>query len=360
MKRIHGFVALILCLAVVCSGCSIWLGGEYHSIIPYRDEGEKHNNESSVLGSYVDLCNALVELVGEGTQESILYITDVSDDQCAYFMKTAIDHVMKQTAIGAYAVKEITYDIGTNAGKQAVAVKVEYLHNRSEILRIKQTKDMDAVQELVRVALENHDTRLVVQVQEYRAKDLPQFVQNYVNENPQKCVETPVVSVATYPETGSERILEVAFLYQNNKDTLRNMKQVVSNIFKSAQYYVNNDAQNTEKYQQLYTFLMERNEYTYETSITPAYSLLRHGVGDCRAFALVYMAMCKQVGLDCQVVSGTKNGEPWTWNIVKEQDIYYHVDLLECNTQGEFAMKTEDTMAGYVWDYSAFQEPESE
>lgn len=357
MKKRNSVIALLVCLATILSGCSLWLSGEYHSIVPYRDEGGKHNDESSVLTSYVDLCNALVELVEEGSQESVLYIADVSEDQCAYYMETAIDYVMKQTAIGSYAVKEITYDVGTNAGKRAVAIKVDYLHNRSEILRIKQTQDMDAVQELIRVALENQESRLVVQVEEYRANDLIQFVQNYVNENPQKCVESPVVSAVTYPEAGLNRVIEISFLYQNSKEGLRIMQQVVGDIFKSAQYYVNKDAENLEKYQQLYTFLMERNEYTYETSITPAYSLLRHGVGDCRAFALVYMAMCRQVGLDCQVVSGTKNGEPWTWNIVKEQDVYYHIDLLQCNTQGAFTMQTEENMAGYVWDYSAFQTP---
>lgn len=350
---------MILCLMLVLSGCSVWLSGEYHSIVPYRDEGGEQNNTSAVHSTYLDLRNTLIELVKAGTQESILYVTDISNDQCAYFVKTAIDYVMNSTPIGAYAVNEITCDVGTNAGKRAVAIKIDYLHNRSEILRIKKTKDMDAVLDLIRVALENHESSLVVQVEEYGTNDLPQFVQNYANENPQKCVETPRISVATYPEVGQERVIEIAFLYQNTKEALRNMKQVVGDIFKSAQYYVNKDGENQEKYQQLYTFLMERNEPTYETSITPAYSLLRHGVGDCKAFALVYMAMCRQIGLDCQVVSGTKNGEPWSWNIVKEQDTYYHVDLLECNKKGMFAMKTEEEMAGYVWDYSAFQEPES-
>ena len=44
---------------------------------------------------------------------------------------------------------------------------------------------------------------------------------------------------------------------------------------------------------------MERYDYRIETSITPAYSLLRHGVGDSRAFAVVYAAMCQQAGLEC-------------------------------------------------------------
>ena len=101
---------------------------------------------------------------------------------------------------------------------------------------------------------------------------------------------------------------------------------------------------------------MERFDYKVETSITPAYSLLRHGVGDSRAFATVYAAMCRASGLECIVVTGTRSGEPWTWNIICQDGVYWHVDLLRCNEQGRFH-KTEDSgMTGYVWDYSAYPE----
>lgn len=354
MRQISRIIALILCMVMLLSGCSTWLSGDYNSVTPYHDEGTKHTDESATVNSYMQLRDALLELMESGMQEGILYITDVTEDQCTYYMETAINYLMQNTAIGAYAVNNVSFDVGTNAGKLAIAIKIEYLHNRSEILRIKQTKSMDDVQKLIRVALENNETRLVTQVQEYRARDLVLFVENYVNENPQICMELPQVSVATYPESGSERIIEIVFLYQTSRESLRSMKQIVDNVFKSAQYYVNIDIEDLEKYTQLYTFLMERYDYTYETSITPAYSLLRHGVGDCRAFALVYMAMCRQVGLDCKVVSGTKNGEPWYWNVLNMDDVYYHVDLLECNAQGAIMLQTEENMTGYVWDYSAF------
>ena len=99
---------------------------------------------------------------------------------------------------------------------------------------------------------------------------------------------------------------------------------------------------------------MERFNYKVETSITPAYSLLCHGVGDSEAFATVFAAMCRNAGLECHTVSGTRAGEAWFWNMIREGDVYYHVDLLQSKAAGQLQRWTDDQMQGYVWDYSAY------
>ena len=58
--------------------------------------------------------------------------------------------------------------------------------------------------------------------------------------------------------------------------------------------YVSGEGEDFQKFSQLDGFLMERFDYKFETSITPAYSLLHHGVGDSRAFA----DSCQHLGID--------------------------------------------------------------
>ena len=79
---------------------------------------------------------------------------------------------------------------------------------------------------------------------------------------------------------------------------------------------------------------MERFDYQIQTSITPSYSLLNHGVGDSEAFAKVYAAMCRSAGLECQTVLGTVDGEVRYWNIIRYDERYAHVDLLYSSRQG--------------------------
>ena len=69
--------------------------------------------------------------------------------------------------------------------------------------------------------------------------------------------------------------------------------------------------------------------------------------------------MCRQAGVDCQVVSGTRDGESWHWNIIREENVYYHVDLLRCNEGGGFSRRTAAQMQDYVWDYSAYEDVET-
>ena len=61
---------------------------------------------------------------------------------------------------------------------------------------------------------------------------------------------------------------------------------------------------------------------------------------------------------------GTKDGEPWYWNIINQDGNYYHLDLLHSYAMDAFQLRADSQMDGYVWDYSAYPacttEPESE
>ena len=166
-------------------------------------------------------------------------------------------------------------------------------------------------------------------------------------------MEIPKVTVGVYG-TGASRVVELNFAYENSRDALQLMRSQVKPVFDAAEMYVSGDAADRQKYSQLYAFLMERFDYKVETSITPAYSLLHHGVGDSRAFATVYAAMCRKAGLECMVVTGTRSGEPWVWNIILDNGSYQHVDLLRCSDQNRFRTVADRDMEGYVWDYSAY------
>ena len=144
---------------------------------------------------------------------------------------------------------------------------------------------------------------------------------------------------------------------QNRADILQ---KYVKPVFAAAELNVSGEETQGAKFALMYAFLMERSEYQLETSITPAYSLLRHGVGDSKAFATVYAAMCSRAGLECQVVTGTREGNPWVWNIICEDGIYYHIDLLGKSDEGRLLRLTQEDMQSYVWDYSSYPATGSE
>lgn len=347
---------LAACMCLLLSGCDFWMDGHYSNVKPHLEENVEGSNRISQVGSYKELLQKMVELVESGRQSTMIYLSGGTQQLLETYMQMACQYVTQFNAIGAYSVDEITYEVGTSGAKPAVAVVITYLHDRSEILRMDKVNTMDQAEELITAALDNCDADVVLRVSYYELLDFQQFVKDYVDNNPQSCMEMPQVKVGVYPDMGDERVIQLSFTYQTSRDSLRSMQSAVKQIFSSAKLYVGEDTAAWEKCSQLYSFLMERYEYKVETSITPPYSLLHHGVGDSKAFATVYAAMCRQAGLTCQVVSGTKAGEPWYWNVLLIDGVYYHVDLLRCSSENGFFVKTENEMSGYVWNYSDYEQ----
>ena len=351
MKRI---IVPILLLAFLLSGCSSLMDGAYHSVKPHLAEGSKLSDDVVTVSDYNELRDALVEMVTSGKQQSTIYFTGFGQEDVDQYMRTAIMHVFQNSAIGAYAVEEITYDSGIKGGAEAIAVDVTYLHGRSEILRIKKAADIESAKNQIAASLRNCDSTVVIKINNYIGMDVEQYVQEYVNANPHLCMELPQVSATVYPKQGSERVLEVFFTYQNTRTDLQMMQNTVTPIFSAAELYVMSSDEASQKYEQLFSFLMERFDYKLESSITPVYSLLRYGVGDSKAFAMVYSIMCQNADLECRVVSGTKDGEAYYWNLIRFGETDYHVDLLASSAAGEFIPMIPDEMTGYVWDYSMY------
>lgn len=355
MKKLIS-VLLATVAVIMLAGCDSWFSGEYSSVSPHEEYYDGQSRDSLEATSVSEIQTVLKEQIANGAENCVIYITDLEHDRLDFAMKRAAYIVTEQDPIGAFAVDKIEYEIGTSAARTAVAVNIKYNRSRSEILRIKNTENMEEAMAVIAEALEACNAGIVVQVQGYEDIDITQKIQDYVDSHPDVCMEMPQVSVAVYPQTGAVRVLELTFTYQTSRDILRTMQSYVQPVFRAANLNVSGEEEESVKFSRMYAFLMERNDCQLETSITPAYSLLRHGVGDSKAFATVYAAMCSGAGLECHVITGTRSGEPWTWNLICVDGVYYHVDLIQSNTAGKLQRHSDDEMDGYVWDYSAYPE----
>ena len=350
MKQKLTCLLLALCLAL--TGCG---RRKYVSVQPHREQRQNAQTEAAVAENSLDLIHILEEMIRSGADHGIIFIPEYPADQVEGGMEVAVGYAMNTDPLGAYAVENIGYEVGTNAGLPAMAVDISYRHSKAQIRQIRNIVSMGEAKPMLEKALKEYDDHLVIQAQMYFETDFQQMVRSFAETYPEYVMETPQVTVDVYG-TGPGRVVELNFAYQNGRDTLRNMQGQVQPVFDAAALYVSGNGADRQKFAQLYAFLMERFEYKVETSITPAYSLLHHGVGDSRAFATVYAAMCRQAGLECMVVTGTRSGEPWVWNIVADNGTYQHVDLLRCSELGRFREVADRDMGGYVWDYSAYPE----
>ena len=349
MKR---FFLFLLCLTLLLTGCN-WMGGTYVSVVPYEKKDDHLDQGITAVSSYQELRTVLIHMIDAGEDSRTLSLENFNSEQVETNVKLAIRNVLSSQPMAAYAVKDVTYDFGSSGGLSAVVLTVQYNHNRSQIRTLRQVKGMDSAKTLITGALERLEPDVVFQVSDFRAMDFDQFVRDYALEHPDMIMELPQITESVYPENGSTRIVELKFTYETSRDALKTMQNYVRPRFSSAAMFVSGEENPEVLFQKLYAFLMETSDYTFETSITPTYSLLRHSVGDSRAFATVYAAMCRRAGLDCRVISGTWEGEPRSWNLISFGDRYYHLDLVECYQTGGYRLRFDEEMTGYVWDYAA-------
>lgn len=350
MKRT--LLPLFFALSLLLGGCG-WLNGSFVSVTPHEAPKQVAHADTITAANYKDFLAALKQLVAAGTEVAAIHVEEYPEKALEVGVRRAVYNVMHNDPIGAYAVEDIQYEIGSSSGLPAVSIAVTYRHNSTELQRIRRAVSIPQVQIIVANALESYEAGIVLLVGQYEDTDFSQFVQDYAREHPETIMEVPQVTQAPYG-TGESRVVELIFSYQTSRDSLRRMQAQVKPVFESAVLYVSGDGDDYQKFSQLYAFLMERFDYKLETSITPSYSLLRHGIGDSRAFAQVYAAMCRDAGLTCMTVTGTRDGEPWTWNMILDGEEYYHVDLLRCSERGKYRELTDEEMEGYVWDYSDY------
>lgn len=352
MKK--GMIALLTAICLLLSGCAGLFGGEYVYTQPHEIIGSSSESVAVHAENYWQLYHALEDMITEGIPQGIIFVSRYDKSKVQSDAKKAAEELKEKNPIAAYAVSNVKVELGTSAGEVALAVEISYFHDRAEIQRIKSVDSVDAAALRIKSAASACETGIVLKVNNYYDVDFVQIVEDHAAVFPEYVIEQPAVSVNVYPDSGTTRVVEVKFTYRTSRDTLKEMQTRVRTMFTSASLYVSADTRDDDKLLHLYSFIMERFEYVIATSITPAYSLLLHGVGDQRAFAMVYAAMCAREKIECYMVTGTRDGEATYWNIVNLDGRFYHVDLLRCSENGEFVLRLDSDMAGYVWDYDAY------
>lgn len=347
-------LALLLALCLLLCGCDSWLDGSYVSLTPHTAQQSQLQQGLVTVSTVQESIAFLTDMTENGLEYAVFALDPFNSEEVMENLDTSIAYVSKNTPIAAFTVAKISYEVGSASGVQAVGVTVEYNANRLAIKTMRTASNTDNAKTLINEALSQCKERIVIYLEDYTNTDFEKHIREFIMERPDAVMETPQVTITIYPDSGTTQVMDVRFSYQNQLESLRQMQNYVQPLFAAAELTVRGEDTEYAKFSRLYAFLMERNDYRQGVSNTPAYSLLRHGVGDSMAFARVYAAMCQKAELEAYVVSGTRDGETCSWNIIRVGDQYYHIDLLRADAIGGFHLWTDADMQGYVWDYSSY------
>ena len=348
-------IGLCLGFLLLLTGCG-FVSNEYVSVTPHTESySQPEGDEAVTVSNYTELKNAILSFVEDGVEEAVLtadaYTGDIDEDY-----EIAYKYITETNPAGAYLVEEIVPEIIRAGSYFKLSLTIHYRNTPMELASARTVRGTSGVEEELRAALRDCSERLLLRVSDYETMDLEGMAAQCFEEDLTTVMAKPQVSTQIYPDQGNLRIVEMNFTYPRSVAELKVMQSAVNTIMNSAYGYVSYGQSEMEKAMLLYSFLSERHAYIEDTSETPAYALLCEGVADSRAFAAVYSAMCTQAGLRCTIVHGTKNGEPYDWNILELDSGTWHVDPFEDEQNGlrELQFLTDAVMYGYEWDKEAY------
>ncbi len=353
MKRI---LPLCLCISLLLGIASCSRQRDYLLISPHEGQYVREENEGViVVGSYDAMVSALIYLVTnsetKGQIRASNYSGTVTED-----LANAVYNVAKRTPMGSYAVDYITYDCMQVVSYYEITVDISYSKTPEEISRIITTRGQNAVLTRLSQAMERYEPSLCLYVYSYEQTDLADYVRNYYETHPGTLQALPEIQTAFYPNEQSECILEIRMRYPEEQEEMLRRQQSVREEAESAAEYVHFRDNQTEQMQLLYLYLSERFEYDTHTTAMPVYSALCEGVASSTGFARAMQILCEELGIECHTVKGIYNGGDWSWNIVRLDGQYYHIDVMRdvISDSDVLNLNLDSEMSAYSWDTSDY------
>ena len=139
--------------------------------------------------------------------------------------------------------------------------------------------------------------------------------------------------------------IKYTMAYHSNAEQEAKLTEAVAAAMEKLQL---NGLSEAKKITKIHDYICNHVDYAYnstEEQIYTAYGALCTGKAVCQGYAVLFYRLCKEAGLSVRVISGTGNGGPHAWNIVRIGSKYYNVDCTwdgqDATTYNEYLLKSE-------------------
>ncbi|MPM00497.1 hypothetical protein SDC9_46723 [bioreactor metagenome] len=350
-------IVILLAAALVLSpGCTSMLNRERTSVESHNQFSDT-GSDASVLRAenYQGLVNAVLYLVSQGAEEGIIrlynYTGDVDTD-----LNGACLEVAKEDPLGAYAVDYIKSNYTRIVSYYEATVEISYRRTTEQIKSVVSVTGSSAIKDELSRALSVFSPQVVLRINYFTEDE--SYITGLINQTyyntPESAFSLPQVTISLYPDSGTQRIVEIDLSYPGGDAESLLAKQ--AKLLAAADKLIAqvNDIPPTKQSQALFSLLRKETRYTLsdEAILNTTYAALLGGKADSEGMALALQLLYARSGIDSVIVRGTLDGELHFWNIVKTLDGMRHADATR--TDGFSLTDSAMNKAGYSWDTSAY------
>lgn len=340
--------ALALCLSLLLSGCVSLSGSSYSVVEPHVEQPVLGEDSSTVKAStYSELVNGVLFFVTQGMEEGVIQLTDYNGDVEEDLNRACLE-VAKDDPLGAYAVDFIKNDYTTILTTYEATITISYKRTLEQISSLVNITGTSAIREEAAQALSAFKTELALRVGYFtgNAQTVQEQVRQAYYDAPAAALGMPACTVTLYPETGTQRIVEIQLTYPQEPTTLKRksqqLQEQVSAMLTTIQYQIE-----SRRLDLLMESLPAGVRVSSQGGATAWDALVGDGANH-EGLALAFQLLCQTLGLKSAIVEGTLQGEPHFFNRVDRNGSTVWVDLSRSTSQTYTAAQMAEL--GYQWE----------
>jgi len=357
---------LILALLIAASllslcGCGNLFDKEYLVIqdAPAAENAQSGSAAEASVKSVNELKTAILNLVYSGSTEGVVAFSSEYNGSIAEDLASACWQIRSGNAICAYCVENIAYEMSRVVSHDEAAIHISYSDYAVPVTEIVRKTYYSGMDELLVAAMSEGKHRLAVSIMScnYSRDTMKNLAEKVYLENA-ACVPTkPSLLVNVYTGNGMQKVYEFQIEYGLSEEEFRaRMERLEAFALPEGTLANEEDAAVTAL--QLCEYLMQNRMLSDGKTGNSVYEVLFGKSGSPEGLALTYSWLCNSYGVECQTVSGQKDGEEHLWNIITLEGASYHVDVSAC-VAGEtaaagFLKRDIDIWENYRWNTAEY------
>ena len=369
--HIPAFLLLILCLSLL-AGCHSILerSFSYEQEHSSADDGSESEADIPELSSYGELEDALQDLIERHIFAQTVRLVDYSGE-VERDVQRAVYTVMA-TPLGDFAVNNIAYQNSRILSYYEIRFDVTYRRTEQELEELQFIESPAALETFLTEKMAQFPSVILFRVSDYNPSvyDFDQLYQRIYYSNPQLAYGYRALEHHLYPDTGSERIVEMNISYaqpiatlQAKSSTATEEAQIIldayigSGVTANRVKYIHDtlcatadfDTETAQK-------ILESERPLAKSDPFTVYGAIIKGRAVSEGIALAFKQLCDMNGIPCQVISGKRDGVSHMWNLVQSRGEWTHIDCAADNTEEEepvytwFGRSDEEMAERYTWD----------
>ena len=233
MKRWFLIVSCALLCAALMAGCRRLYPDESLSVkehnapFAFRETTaaptETADPPMLTASNYYELRSVLRSFVSDGVEHGEVFVRSYSgnleDD-----LKKLIRYLTEEDPVSAYATDYISCERMGMDGGWMVSVNAVYRRSAGEIREIQPVRGSEEALSRMLGALRRQASSITLQVSGYSDGNFAAQLRQYILYHPDEVIIEPQISVSVYPDSGLVRVVEVHFVYPEDRETLRGMR----------------------------------------------------------------------------------------------------------------------------------------